>query len=314
MSEPEILIIGGGPAGMTAGIYASRAGHTSLILEREITGGQVTKTATVENYPGFAEPVNAFDLVQEMEKQARRFGCRFESGEATLLQPMAPGTVKEPGPEVRWEVQTTIGSYHPRVVIICTGTQPRPLGLKNEKELTGRGISYCAICDGALYRDREVAVIGGGDSALEEAEFLTRFCSRVHLIHRRDQFRAAQIVQNRILANPRITLHLSHIATRINGSQQLESLELKDLKTQRITVLPVAGLFIYAGLVPNTAWCSGVIQLDESGFIITDEELRTSRPGVFAAGDVRKKRLRQIATAVGDGALAATVAHEFLNG
>ncbi len=301
MPDPEILIIGAGPAGMTAGIYASRAGHSTLILEKEITGGQMTKTATVENYPGFAQPVNAFDLVQQMEAQARRFGCQFQNGAATGLLKKPEGI----------EVQTTVGTYQPQAVIICTGTQPRALGLKNEAELTGRGISYCAICDGPLYRDKEVAVIGGGDSALEEAEFLTRFSARVHLIHRRDQFRATQIVQARIRANPKITLHLSHIVASINGSQHLESLELKDLKTGKLTVLPVAGLFIYAGLVPNTGWCSGVIQQDESGFIITDENLSTSLPGVFAAGDVRKKTVRQIATAVGDGALAAMNAHDF---
>jgi len=301
MPEPEILIIGAGPAGLTAGIYASRAGHHTLILEKEMPGGQMLKTTIIENYPGFAQPVNGLDLVQQMEAQAKKFGSQIEIGEAKKLRLLDQG----------FELETTGNTYHPRSIIICTGASPRPLGLANEKELTGRGISYCAICDGPLYQGKEVAVVGGGDSALQEADYLTRFCVRVHLIHRREEFRAVKVLQDRVRTNPKINLYLAHIITGINGTNRLESLELKNLKTGATTTVPVAGLFIYIGLIPDTGWCADIIKTDENGFIITDDKLQTTVPGIFAAGDVRQKELRQIATAVGDGALAAMNAHDF---
>ncbi len=303
MGEPEVLIVGAGPAGMTAGIYAARAGRRTVLIESELVGGQVAKTAIVENYPGFAEPIEAVELVARMEAQARRFGCQFETGEVTGIDRSAQGL----------EVKTTIGNFNPGAVIICTGTRPRPLGVEGEERFVGRGISYCAICDGPLFRDQAVAVVGGGDSALAEANYLTRFCSRVYLIHRRDEFRAAKVCQERTRQNPKIELLLSRVVTKFNGTNRLESLEIKDLKNGAVTSLPVAALFIYVGLAPNTAWCQGMLNLDEAGFIITDENLQTSLPGVFAAGDVRRKALRQIATAVGDGALAAMMAHDYLN-
>ncbi|NPV14887.1 thioredoxin-disulfide reductase [candidate division WOR-3 bacterium] len=303
MGEPEVLIVGAGPAGMTAGIYAARAGRRTVLIESELVGGQVAKTAIVENYPGFAEPIEAVELVARMEAQARRFGCQFETGEVTGIDRSAQGL----------EVKTTIGNFNPGAVIICTGTRPRPLGVEGEERFVGRGISYCAICDGPLFRDQAVAVVGGGDSALAEANYLTRFCSRVYLIHRRDEFRAAKVCQERTRQNPKIELLLSRVVTAFNGTSRLESLTIKDLKTGAVTTLPVAALFIYVGLAPNTAWCQGMLNLDEAGFIITDDSLQTSLPGVFAAGDVRRKALRQIATAVGDGALAAMMAHDYLN-
>lgn len=297
------MIVGAGPAGMTAGIYAARAGRRTVLIESELVGGQVAKTAIVENYPGFAEPIDAVELVARMEAQARRFGCQFETGEVTGIDRSARGL----------EVKTTLGNFNPGAVIICTGTRPKPLGVEGEERFVGRGISYCAICDGPLFRDQAVAVVGGGDSALAEANYLTRFCSRVYLIHRRDEFRAAKVCQERTRQNPKIELLLSRVVTKFNGTNRLESLEIKDLKTGAVTTLPVAALFIYVGLAPNTAWCQGMLNLDEAGFIITDDSLQTSLPGVFAAGDVRRKALRQIATAVGDGALAAMMAHDYLN-
>ncbi len=298
----EVLIIGAGPAGLTAGIYASRSGRSVTILEKELIGGQITKTAIIENYPGFSEPINALDLVQAMEKQARRFGCEFQMTEAIKIAQTDSGV----------EVLTTDGEIKPKAVIIATGTKPKKLGVPGEERLTGLGVSYCAICDGPLYRDKQVAVVGGGDSALEEAEFLSRFCSKVYLIHRRDEFRAAKIIQDRIRANPKIDLLLSQIVVSINGEKRLENLQIKNLKTGTVTPLPVSGLFIYAGLIPNTGFCQGVINLDESRFIITEENLQTNIPGVFAAGDVRKKTVRQIATAVGDGAIAGQMVAEYL--
>ncbi|MEO0071244.1 MAG: thioredoxin-disulfide reductase [candidate division WOR-3 bacterium] len=306
MPQPDVLIIGAGPAGLTAGIYASRAGHSVLILEKELIGGQITKTAIVENYPGFARPINAIELVQAMEQQARHFGCEFKTAEVTGIRNI------DGGQGFSLAVETTDGEFNPGAVIIATGTKPRNLEVPGEKELTGKGVSYCAVCDGPLFRNKEVAVVGGGDSALEEAEFLTRFCSRVHLIHRRDEFRAAKITQDRIRANPKIRLLLSHTVVGIYGENHLEFLQVKDLKTGSVNPLPVAGLFIYAGLIPNTGFCQGRINLDEAGFIITDDNLQTNIPGVFAAGDVRKKTVRQIATAVGDGAVAGMMTHKYL--
>lgn len=302
MSDPEILIIGGGPAGLTAGIYSARSGHRTLLLEQAITGGQINNTAYIENYPGFSAPVSAYELAQNMDAQARRFGCQIETGKATDL------TLDDS----KITVETTIGTLNPGALIICTGTQPRHLGVDKEVELTGRGISYCAICDGPFYKDKEVAVIGGGDSALEEAEYLTRFCSRVHLIHRRNQFRAAKLIEERVRKNPKIVLHLSQVISKIHGTEHLEGVTLTDLNTKNTLELSVEGLFIYVGLIPNTIWCQKVVPVDEAGFIITDKNLQTAVKGIFAAGDVRQKTVRQIATAVGDGALAAMSAHQYL--
>jgi len=301
--EPvEVLIVGAGPAGLAAGIYASRSGHRTLILEKMMPGGQVARTPEVENYPGFAEPVAAAQLAQAMEDQARRHGCELEMTDAKSLREN----------DDRFEVVTATGTITARSVIIASGVESRELGLPNEKELRGRGVSYCAICDGPLFRGKEAAVVGGGDSALDEAVYLSGICSRVHLIHRREEFRAAAIAQQRVRERENIRLVLSSVVTGISGTGRLESVEITDVRDHSRTTLPVAGLFIYVGSVPNTVWCADAVELAEGGFVRADNLLRTSRPGVFAAGDVRDTPLRQIATAVGDGALAAMTAHHYL--
>jgi len=302
MDNPEILIVGAGPAGMTAGIYCARTGHKTVLLEKAFPGGQVTKTSAVENYPGYAEPVNALMLVQQMEAQTRRFGCTIVTAEAQGLT-LSQGGIA---------VQTSAGIITPKVLIIASGVEAKLLGVDGETRLTGRGVSYCATCDGPLFRNKAVAVVGGGDSALDEALFLAGMCSKVYLIHRRDQFRACQLAQERVRNNPRIELLLSSTVTSINGAQHLENIAVKNLKDGTTRTLPVAGLFIYVGSIPNTGWCRDVVLLDDAGFIITDEELRTNIPAIFAAGDVRKKAVRQIATAVGDGTIAAMMAHRLL--
>jgi len=302
VEQPEILIVGAGPAGLTAGIYTARAGHRTLILEKFIPGGQISRTPEVENYPGFAEPVVAMVLAQAMEAQARRAGAVLEAGEVSRLATMPSG----------FELDTTLGKLQPASVIIAAGVESRELGLKGERELRGRGVSYCAICDGPLFKSKEVAVVGGGDSALEEALYLAGICSRVHLIHRRDEFRAARVAQDRVKNRENIKLWLSCNATAITGTSRVESVEISSSKDGSKTVLPVAALFIYVGSIPNTGWCQGVVDLDENGFVKTDSLLLTSVPGVFACGDVRVTPLRQIATAVGDGALAAMSCHSFL--
>ncbi len=302
MQQPEVLIVGAGPAGLTAGIYAARSGHRTLILEKGLPGGQITSTPEVENYPGFAEPIEAMELAQAMEEQARRHGCEIETIEATRLR----------ADDDRIEIATTGPAFRPRGLIIASGAQPRELGIKGERELRGRGVSYCAVCDGPLFRGKEVAVVGGGDSALDEALYLAGLCSRVYLIHRRDEFRAAMMTQERVRRTENIKLVLSSVVTAITGTGKLESIEVTNRRDNSKTVLPVSGLFIYVGSAPNTGWCRGVVDTDEAGFVRTDSLLRTNVPGVFAAGDVRATPLRQIATAVGDGALAAMTCHRYL--
>lgn len=302
MQQVEILIVGGGPAGLAAGLYGARSGHKTLVLEKSFSGGQMALTADIENYPGFADPVNGMELAQTMERQAARFGCEFMNAEATALRKVEGG----------FEVDTTAGTLGAGSVIVCPGVKPRLLGVPGETELTGRGVSYCAVCDGPLFRGKEVAVIGGGDAALDEAFYLSNIASRIHLIHRRDQFRGAAYGQERLRRRDNVTLHLSTVCTRIRGKDRLESLALLSRKDGSKSELAVSGLFIYIGWLANTGWCAAALKLDPDGFIETDALLRTSLPGVFAAGDVRTTPLRQIATAVGDGALAAMQAHDHL--
>lgn len=302
MDNPEILIVGAGPAGLTAGLYAARAGHRTLVLERALPGGQVANTPEVENYPGFVEPLVAVELAEAMHRQAERHGAIIEMTEAAALR-TDPLTIETPA-----------ASYRPGAVIIASGVRPKELGLPGEKELRGRGVSYCAICDGNFFKGREVAVVGGGDSALDEALYLAGICSKVHLIHRRDEFRAVKATQDRVRARNNIRLITSSTVTAIRGQGKLESIEITGCKDRAKQELAVPGLFIYVGSVPHTDWCRDAVTLDENGFVECDDRLATSRPGVFVAGDVRVTRLRQIATAVGDGALAAMMAHEYLVG
>jgi thioredoxin reductase (NADPH) len=304
VKQTEILVVGAGPAGLTAGIYAARSGHRALVMEKSFAGGQMALTSEVKNYPGFSEPVSGMLLAQTMEQQAIRFGCEVLNAEATGITAAPAG----------FEVSTTAGPVAAATVIICTGVKPKLLGVPGEKELVGRGVSYCAVCDGPLFKGREVAVIGGGDSALDEALYLSNIVARVHLIHRRDEFRACPFAQQRLRERGNVTYHLSCVVESISGMQRVESLTVKNLKDTSTFVVPVGGAFIYVGWLPNTGWCSSLLALDESGNIKTDDRLRTSAPGVFAAGDVRNTPLRQVATAVGDGALAAMSAHDFLIG
>jgi thioredoxin reductase (NADPH) len=304
VKQTEVLAVGGGPAGLTAGIYAARSGHTAVILEKSFAGGQMALTSDVENYPGFAEPVSGMLLAQTMEQQATGFGCEMLNGEATGITQAGTG----------FEVATTAGPITAASVVVCSGVKPKQLGAPGEKELTGRGVSYCAVCDGPLFKDKEVAVIGGGDSALDEAVYLANIVSRVHVIHRRDEFRGCKFAQQRLRERGNISYHLSCVVESFNGTQRLENLTVKNLKDASTFPLPVAAAFVYVGWLPNTTWCSDLLELDDSGNVKTDDRLRTSVPGVFAAGDVRNTHLRQVATAVGDGALAAMSAHDFLIG
>lgn len=298
----DLIIVGGGPAGLTAGLYAGRARLKTLVIEKLITGGQVMTTELVENYPGFPEGVAGFELSQRMRDQAERFGVEVITGEVMELKISdSCHTV------VLTEYQVTGAA-----IIIASGAKPNRLGIPQEDALTGKGVSYCATCDGALYRDEIIAVVGGGDTALQDAIFLTRFAQRVHLIHRRDAFRGVKILQEQVLANDKIEVHWDTIVQEIEGDQAVRGLRLKNVKTGQESSLSVTGIFVLVGISPNTAWLGDTLRLDSRGFIITDEAMATQVPGVFAAGDVRAKLLRQIATAVGDGATAAFAVTQYL--
>ncbi|MBM4288102.1 MAG: thioredoxin-disulfide reductase [Deltaproteobacteria bacterium] len=300
----DMIIIGGGPAGLTAGLYAGRGRFKTLLLEKLITGGQVMTTDHVDNYPGFPEGVAGYELSQRMRDQAERFGAEIRSTEVLGLKPGNPyhTVVLEGGEEV-------VG----RTVIIASGAQPRRVGVPGEAEYTGKGVGYCATCDGALYRDETIAVVGGGDTALQDAVFLTRFAAKVYLIHRRDQFRGARLYQEKVLANDKIDIIYDTVVQEILGDKNVSGLRLKNVKTGVESSLEVTGVFVFVGIQPITGWLEpGLLDQDEFGFIRTNEEMATNVPGIYAAGDVRAKLLRQISTAVGDGATAAFAAEKYL--
>lgn len=300
----DIVIIGAGPAGFTAGIYAVRSGMDALLLERRAPGGQVLDTDWIENYPGFPGGINGAELMGRFEKHARDLGVSIESDEVHEIRREQDSFV----------LRTRKGEIKTKTVILATGTGPRPLGVEGEGRLRGKGVSYCAVCDGFFFRDQEVAVVGGGDAAVEEAHFLTRFCSKIYLIHRRDQLRAVGSLQRRALDNPKIEPLWDTVVTEIRGENSVEELILKNTKTGAPGNLKVGGVFIYVGLVANSYLYKGLVELDERGFVKTDVEMGTSVPGLFAAGDVRKTPLRQVVTAVADGAVAAITAEKYITG
>ncbi|MBW2030360.1 MAG: thioredoxin-disulfide reductase [Deltaproteobacteria bacterium] len=298
----DLIIIGGGPAGLTAGLYGARARMDLLLLEKLAPGGQVMNTNWVENYPGFPEGVSGFELVDRMKNQAEKFGLEIRSEEVIGLElaPEAKGVIT---PKERFAT---------KAVILATGATWRKLGIEGEDLLIGKGVSYCATCDGPFYRDMDVAVIGGGDTAVEESLFLTRFAKKIYLVHRRDQLRATKLLQERAMAEEKISFVWDTIPLKILGDNGVEGLETKNLKTGEVTCIPVQGVFVFIGTTPNTELVKDKLELDPNGFVITDENMETSFPGVFAAGDVRSKMFRQIATAVGEGAAAARAAEKFI--
>ncbi|MBM4275016.1 MAG: thioredoxin-disulfide reductase [Deltaproteobacteria bacterium] len=297
----DLIIVGGGPGGLTAGIYAGRARLKSLLIERLIHGGQMMTTDLVENYPGFPDGVSGFELSDRMRKQAERFGLEVLAGEVLDLQPGPPHTV------VLEDRQLTAGA-----VIISSGAGYRRLEAPGEHEFTGKGVSYCATCDGALYRGHTIAVVGGGDTALTDTIFLTRFADKIHLIHRRDALRGEKVLQEQIFASEKVEIHWDTVVQEIQGAEAVERVRLKNVKTGEEAALEVTGVFIFVGITPNSGWLKNRVAMDEWGFIFTDEQMATDIPGVFAVGDVRHKLLRQIATAVGDGAIAAFAAEHYL--
>ncbi|MFH1123049.1 MAG: thioredoxin-disulfide reductase [Pseudomonadota bacterium] len=298
----DVIIIGGGPAGLTAGLYNARARLNVLLLERLAPGGQVLTTDWVENYPGFPDGISGFELMDKMKAQAEKFGLLIQSEEVTKLE-------FSKGKKI---VHTGSGQMEARAIILACGATWKKLGIEGEEKLIGKGVSFCATCDGPFYRDQEVAVIGGGDTAVEEAVFLTRFVSKIHLVHRRDELRATKLLQERVMAEEKIEIMWDTIPLKIIGENGVEGIELKNLQSGEVSQREVKGVFVFIGTIPNTEIVKGLIALDKNGFIITDNNMETSVPGVFAAGDIRSKLFRQIATAVGEGAAASFSAEKYL--
>ena len=296
------VIIGGGPAGLTAGLYNARARMNVLMLEKFAPGGQVLNTDWVENYPGFPDGISGFELMDRMKAQAERFGLEIRNEEVLRLEIEGVRTV----------VTTPKGSLETRAVILCCGASWKKLGIEGEDRLIGKGVSFCATCDGPFYRDQEVAVIGGGDTAVEEALFLTRFASRIHHVHRRDELRAVKLLQERAMAEEKIEFVWDTVPVRILGEGGVEGIELKNVKTGEVSQKAVHGVFIFIGTVPNTELVQGLVELDPAGFVTTNERMETSVPGMYAAGDMCSKAFRQISTAVGDGAEAAFAAERYV--
>lgn len=299
----DVIIIGGGPAGLSAGLYAARASLSTLLIEKGILGGQIANVEHVENYPGFPEGISGFQLGQAMHQQATKYGLETVAAEVTAIELGKKGKV----------VKTTEGEYLAKVLIMATGAEPNRLGVPGEERLLGHGVSYCATCDGPLFRDKVVAVIGGGDSAVEEALILTRFASRVILIHRRDQLRAAKLFQQRAFANQKMEFLWDTVVEEILGDDKVKGLSLRNVKTGERSTLEVSGVFIYVGLHPNTEFLRGLLRLDAQGHIVTNEEMQTEVAGIFAAGDIRQNSPRQVITAAGDGATASLSAEKFLS-
>lgn len=301
--EPyDAIIIGGGPAGLTAGIYCARSGMRTLLVERALLGGQVSLCSMIDNYPGFPSGVAGMELANRFEEQARRFGVEIVWGEAQKIE--VHGSFKK--------VYLTDLVFTGRTVIISTGSEPKKLGIPGEEEFRGRGVSYCATCDGAFYKDKEIVVIGGGNSAISEAIFLTRFASKVSIVHRRSLLRADKILADHAMAEPRIEFVWESTVQRIIGKDTVEAVEVRDVKTNKIRKIETDGIFIYIGESPNIAIVKEMVDLSEDGSILAGHNMATSQEGIFAAGDVCKKTLRQIATAVGDGAMAADTARKYL--
>lgn len=300
--EFDVVILGGGPAGFSAGIYTARGNVSTAILDVSMLGGQPSNYLELENYPAFMK-IGGFELMEKFEEHADMFGVqKFPMQEIEVIDLVSYPKI----------IRTKEAEFRAKSVIIATGAKPMKLGVKGEEEFIGRGVSYCAVCDGAFYKDKVVAIVGGGNSAVEEAIYLTKFASKVYIIHRRDELRADKIIQNRATKNEKIEFVLNSVVCEIQGQDLVNNLILKNTKTDEMFNLAVDGVFPYIGITPNVENLSGQITQDKAGFIITDETMKTSIDGVFAIGDVRKTPLRQVITAASDGAIAGVYAVKYI--
>lgn len=300
--EFDVVILGGGPAGFSAGIYTARGNVSTAILDVSMLGGQPSNYLELENYPAFMK-IGGFELMEKFEEHADMFGVqKFPMQEIEVIDLVSYPKI----------IRTKEAEFRAKSVIIATGAKPMKLGVKGEEEFVGRGVSYCAVCDGAFYKDKVVAIVGGGNSAVEEAIYLTKFASKVYIIHRRDELRADKIIQDRATKNEKIEFVLNSVVCEIQGQDLVNNLILKNTKTDEMFNLAVDGVFPYIGITPNVENISGQITQDKAGFIITDETMKTSIDGVFAIGDVRNTPLRQVITAASDGAIAGVYAVKYI--
>lgn len=305
VQHERVIIIGSGPAGLTAALYTARANLNPLVIAGDLLGGQVSLTYEIENYPGFPQGLSGQELVEYMKTQAERFGARIKMFSLVTEVDFSNGSP--------FTVKTDDGQeYRADAVIVTVGANPRHLGVPGEKELTGRGVSYCATCDGAFFRNKNVVVVGGGDSALEEAIFLTRFATRVDIIHRRDSLRAGQTLQKRALANDKIHFMWDTVVEGILGDDKVKGIRLRNVKTNAVTNYPTDGVFIFVGHDPNSDLFHDQLERDPFGYVITDREMRTNVEGIFAAGEIQDRIYRQVATSVGQGTAAAMSTERWL--
>lgn len=303
MEDYEIAIVGGGGAGLTAAVYAARARRSTIVFEGKVTGGQIATTDIVENFPGFPDGINGFDLAQNMLKQAEKFGAIVDYANVEKLERAEDGT---------FILNAGTKTYRAKTVIVTAGADYNKLGVPGEAEFTGHGVSYCATCDAAFFRDQDVIIVGGGDAALDEALFTTRYARSIAIVHRRDELRASAILQERAFAHEKISFIWDTVVERIEGDGGVTSAVLKNLKTGETTVRPAAAVFIFIGQLPNNHLLKGLVDMDAGGHAIVDLQMRTAIPGLFVAGDIRTQAARQLITAAGDGATAAIAAEHYL--
>ncbi len=301
----DVIIVGGGPAGLTAVLYASRARLKTLLVESFSVPGQAIVTDCVENYPGFPDGITGFELIEQFKKQAQRFGAEFSNGNVRRIQEFREKKYKG------WRVEIENKSFTSLSLIVASGARPKKLGVPGEDRLRGKGVSYCATCDGALYKDKDVVLAGGGDTAVEEALFLTRFVKKLTLVHRRDQLRAAKILQERAFVNKKIEFMWDSNVIEILGKDKVSGVKVKNIKTKEDMDVSCNGVFIFVGYLPNTDFIKGLVKLNKDGYIVTDDNMNTSKKGIFACGDCREKLLRQIVTACGEGATSAFAAQQY---
>jgi thioredoxin reductase (NADPH) len=299
----DLIIIGGGPAGLTAGIYATRAKLNTVLLERLNVGGLVATTDWVENYPGFPEGISGAELTKKMEEQAVKFGTEIVSFKEVDSADLK-GKIKT--------IKVDQEEYQTKAVIVASGTEPKKLGIPGEEEFKGRGVSYCATCDGAFFQGKDIVVIGGGSSGIQEGLFLTRFVNKITVVEFMPHLNAEKILHERAEKNEKFKFFLNHMATSINGKNQVESVTIKDRKTNEEKTIQCSGVFVYVGWDPKTEFLKGQVELDKWGYVVAGEDTKTSTPGVFVVGDVRQKELRQITTAVSDGTVAAFMAEKYI--
>ncbi|MFA6549021.1 MAG: thioredoxin-disulfide reductase [Candidatus Margulisiibacteriota bacterium] len=300
--ETDLIIIGGGPAGLTAALYALRSRLNVLLIEKMVLGGTASTAFHIENYPGFPDGVSGMELMERLQKQVKNLGLNIVWGHALKITRVGK----------MFEVNVDEKSFTTKAIIFATGSDAAKLGIPGEEKFRGRGVSYCAACDGPFYKEKNIMVIGGGNAAIEEALFLTRFAAKISIVHRRDELRADKILVERAQSNPKIYFFWHSVAEEISGREKVTEVTLKDLVTNKRVKIPVDGVFIYIGSKPNSEGIKDLVKTDKDGFVLADENMQTSIPGIFAAGDIRVKPLRQVVTAAADGAIAAHAARKYI--